>query len=255
MSGISNAFDSSIFQNGGIEGVLFDIDDTLVDLRSAAIDAFLVMVSDLLEGVTADQKRNAAQDFADDGAGAYERYMAGEITFLGQRQLRLNRAFELVHREPLSTDAYLQWAEKYESLVKKSWKPFDDVQAHLSALTAWDIPYGAVSNNVEAYQRLKLERSGLSGFTVVIGSDTAGAPKPDPAPFLAGCAQLQTAPARTLYVGDNPVNDVLGANNAGLVAVFLDRESKHSAVSAPTVSTLKGLTAILGKSIVVQEHS
>ncbi|MGP5048334.1 HAD family hydrolase [Glutamicibacter ardleyensis] len=252
---MSNAFDSSICQDGGIEGVLFDIDDTLVDLRSAAIDAFLMMVSDLLEDVTAEQKRNAAQDFADDGAGAYERYMAGEISFLGQRQLRLNRAFELVHHEPLSADAYLQWAEKYEGLVKESWKPFDDVLAHLSALTTWGIPYGAVSNNVEAYQRMKLERSGLSGFAVVIGSDTAGAPKPDPAPFLAGCAQLQTAPARTLYVGDNPVNDVLGANNAGLVAVFLDRESKQSSVSAPTVSSLEELTAWLGKSIVPQEHS
>ena len=82
---MSNAFDSSIFQDGGIEGVLFDIDDTLVDLRSAAIDAFLKMVSDPLERVPAEQKRNAAQDFADDGAGAYERYMAGEISFLGQR--------------------------------------------------------------------------------------------------------------------------------------------------------------------------
>lgn len=252
---MSNAFDSSIFQDGGIEGVLFDIDDTLVDLRSAAIDAFLVMVGDLLEGVTAEQKRNAAQDFADDGSGGYERYMAGEISFLEQRQIRLNRAFELVQHEPLSADAYLQWAEKYEGLVKESWKPFDDVLAHLSALTKWGIPYGAVSNNVEVYQRMKLERSGLSGFAVVIGSDTAGAPKPDPAPFLAGCAQLQTAPARTLYVGDNPVNDVLGAINAGLVAVFLDRESKHAPLSAPTVSSLEELTAWLGKSIVPREHS
>lgn len=246
---MSNAFDSSILHDGGIEGVLFDIDDTLVDLRSAAIEAFLVMVSDLMDGVTADQKRNAAQDFADDGAGAYERYIAGEISFLGQRQLRLKRAFELVHHEPLSADAYLQWAERYESLVKEFWKPFDDVRAHLSALNSWGIPYGAVSNNVEAYQRMKLERSGLPGFAVVIGSDTAGAPKPDPAPFLAGCSQLQTAPARTLYVGDNPINDVQGAENAGLIAIFVDRESKHAAQSALTVSNLEQLTSIIGQSI------
>ncbi|PRB72719.1 HAD family hydrolase [Arthrobacter sp. MYb213] len=249
MRELGNTFDFSTRLGGGIEGVLFDIDDTLVDLRSAAIDAFHAMVDDLLEGVTSERLRLIAEDFADDGAGAYERYMAGEVTFLGQRQLRLNRAFELVEHKPLSEQSYLRWAEGYETLVKDSWKPFDDVLPHLAALSSWGIPYGAVSNNVEAYQRMKLVRSGLSGFAVVIGSDTAGAPKPDPAPFLAGCSQLQTAPGRTLYVGDNPINDVQGAENAGLIAIFVDRESKHAAQSALTVSNLEQLTALIGQSI------
>ncbi|MGO2031820.1 MAG: HAD family hydrolase [Glutamicibacter ardleyensis] len=249
MRELGNIFDSATRLGGGIEGVLFDIDDTLVDLRTAAIDAFLALVDDLLEGVTSERLRLIVEDFADDGAGAYERYMAGEVSFLGQRQLRLNRAFELVGHQPLSAQSYLSWAEKYESLVKDSWKPFDDVLPHLAALSAWGIPYGAVSNNVEAYQRMKLERSGLTGFAVVIGSDTAGAPKPDPAPFLAGCNELQSAPERTVYVGDNPINDVQGAENAGLVAIFVDRESKHAAQSAFTVSNLEQLTVLLGQSI------
>ena len=249
MRELGNTFDSTTHSGSGIEGVLFDIDDTLVDLRSAAIDAFLAMVDDLLEGVTSERLRLIAEDFADDGAGAYGRYMAGEVTFLGQRQLRLNRAFDLVEHKPLSEQSYLRWAENYETLVKDSWKPFDDVLPHLAALSSWGIPYGAVSNNVEAYQRMKLERSGLSGFAVVIGSDTAGAPKPAPAPFLAGCSQLQTAPGRTLYVGDNPINDVQGAENAGLIAIFVDRESKHAAQSALTVSNLEQLTALIGQSI------
>lgn len=96
---------------------------------------------------------------------------------------------------------------------------------------------------------MKLERSGLTGFAVVIGSDTAGVPKPDPAPFLAGCNQLQSAPGRTLYVGDNPINDVQGAENAGLVAIFVDRESKHAVQSAFTVSNLEQLTVFISQSI------
>ncbi|GAA2965145.1 HAD family hydrolase [Glutamicibacter bergerei] len=249
MRELSNTFDSTTRLGGGIEGVLFDIDDTLVDLRSAAIDAFLAIVSDLLEEVTSEHLRLIAEDFADDGAGAYERYMAGEVTFLGQRQLRLNRAFELVDHKPLSEQSYIRWTEDYESLVKDSWKPFNDVLPHLAALSSWGIPYGAVSNNVEAYQRMKLERAGLPGFRVVIGSDTAGAPKPDPAPFLAGCSQLQTAPGRTLYVGDNPINDIQGAENAGLIGIFVDRESIHAAQSAFTVSDLGQLTTLIGQYI------
>lgn len=250
---MSNSFDSSFLEEGRIEGVLFDIDDTLVDLRSAAIDSFLVMLKEEFRDVSAQQQKFVAEDFADDGAGAYERYMAGDLTFLGQRQLRLNRALELVNQEPLSTEEFVPWAQKYESMVKELWKPFEDVHPHLAALSDWGIPYGAVSNNIETYQRMKLESAGLPGFEVVIGSDTAGAPKPDAAPFLAGCAQLKTSPARTLYVGDNPVNDVLGAKNAGLVAVYLDRECAGRQVPALTVASLEELTDLISESLAVQE--
>jgi len=70
LSELDNTFDSTTRLGGGIEGVLFDIDDTLVDLRTAAIDAFLAMVDDLLDGVTSERLRFIAEDFDDDGAGA-----------------------------------------------------------------------------------------------------------------------------------------------------------------------------------------
>ncbi|WP_404291674.1 HAD family hydrolase [Glutamicibacter arilaitensis] len=250
---MKNAFDASDLIGLSIEGVLFDIDDTLVDLRTAAIEAFISMVAGKLHEVTPAQLRFIAEDFADDKACAYERYMSGELTFLGQRQQRLNRSFELVGHEVLRDEEYLIWAEEYESLVKESWKPFDDVQAHLDALTAWGIPFGAVSNNIESYQRMKLDKAGLSGFSVVIGSDTAGAPKPDPAPFLAGCSGLATQPAKTWYVGDNPVNDVLGAKNAGLVAVLVDRDLKPDPRPEITVGGLAELTNLMQRILMASD--
>lgn len=102
------------------------------------------------------------------------------------------------------------WVQRYESRVRSAWKPFSDVHEHIGALSAQGIPLGAVSNNVEAYQREELRLAGLGMFEVAIGSDTAGAPKPDAAPFLAGCEQLGTDPGRTLYVGDNAIKDVGG---------------------------------------------
>ncbi|GAA0202725.1 hypothetical protein GCM10009526_26700 [Glutamicibacter creatinolyticus] len=112
----------------------------------------------------------------------------------------------------------------------------------MGRLTALGIPFGAVSNNVEAYQREKLRLAGLGMFEVVIGSDTAGAPKPDAAPFLAGCEQLGTDPGRTLYVGDSLINDVVGARNAGLPAVLLDRGARHKNSESARVENLAGLT-------------
>lgn len=68
-----------------IRGVLFDIDDTLVDLRSAALNGFLAISGPDLAHLHPERRTEIAADFADDGAQAYERYMSGELTFLGQR--------------------------------------------------------------------------------------------------------------------------------------------------------------------------
>ena len=222
----------------GIEGVLFDIDDTLVDLCSAAIGGFLAMTAQDLAGVPARRLQQIAEDFADDGAGSYERYMAGELTFLEQRVLRVERAYRLAGSQPPGSCLMQEWIARYEERVQRAWVPFADVLPHLQQLERLGIPVGAVSNNVEVHQRNKLMLAGLDMFDVVIGSDTAGAPKPDAAPFLAGCQQLGSRPEATLYVGDNPVNDAQGARDAGLLAVLVDRGARHRNVEAVRVENL-----------------
>ncbi|KWR72186.1 hypothetical protein RN04_07930 [Arthrobacter sp. W1] len=96
-------------------GVLFDIDDTLVDLRSAAITGFLSMSGPALVHLNPEQIAAIAADFADDGAQAYDRHMAGELTFLGQREVRLQRAFRLAGANAPSGQAYARWAHEYET--------------------------------------------------------------------------------------------------------------------------------------------
>jgi len=238
----STALDATAIAAARVEGVLFDIDDTLVDLRTAAIDGFLAMTASELGQVPVPRLREIAADFADDGAGAYERYMAGELTFLEQRMLRVKRAYAFADSQAPGPEALQSWVRRYEELVQAAWKPFDDVLPHLEVLDALGVPFGAVSNNVEAYQRNKLRLAGLGRIEVVIGSDTAGAPKPHPAPFLAGCAQLGTSPDVTLYVGDNPINDVAGAHAAGLPAVLVDRAARHRNSRSARVENLHQLS-------------
>jgi len=50
--------------------------------------------------------------------------------------------------------------------------------------------------------------------------------KPDGEIFQAFCAHLNVAPEQCLYVGDDPVYDVVGANDAGMPAIWLNRESQ-----------------------------
>lgn len=63
----------------------------------------------------------------------------------------------------------------------RRWAAYPDVTAALDVLDGWEIPYGAVSNNVTAYQRNKLDVCGLQRISVLVGTDTVGVPKPAPA--------------------------------------------------------------------------
>ena len=228
-----------------VEGVLFDIDDTLVDLNSASIKGFHQLTVEDFRDIPAALREHVARDYADDGAGAYELYMAGELTFLGQRAERIRRAYGLVGVEAPPAEAIGLWSARYEDVVQSMWAPFPDVHDCLDELDALSIPYGAVSNNVEDYQRNKLLLAGLERIAVLVGSDTAGAPKPDPRPFHAGCRLLGTSIDATMYVGDNPVNDVQGAKAAGLQGVLLDRAADHKIDSAGILQNLSSLASLI----------
>ncbi|WP_295015625.1 HAD family hydrolase [uncultured Micrococcus sp.] len=210
-----------------VEGVLFDLDDTLLDLRAAQLPAFAETVRVQWpqapdEGSAA--FAGAAEHFAADLGGHYPRYLAGELDFLGQRLARARDALARLGAPADRTepDAGL-WTDGYEKRVRSHWRVFDDVVAALAGLRAAGVGVGIVTNNVEAYQRGKADAIGLADVAVLVGSDTAGAPKPDPAPFLEGCRRLGLPPERVACVGDSLENDVRGAQAAGLVPVWLRR--------------------------------
>lgn len=215
------------------DGVLFDLDDTLLDLKTAQRAAFSATVRRQWPGVDAlgeGALQAAAADFAADVHGHYQRYIAGELTFAQQRLARAADALAALGAPAgCAVPGERHWVTEYEDLVRSHWEVFPEVAAVLADVRAAGRAVGIVTNNVEEYQRGKASEVGLGWVDVVIGSDTAGAPKPDPAPFLAGCAALGTVPERTLCVGDSLKHDVAGARGAGLVPVWVVRDSASAA--------------------------
>ena len=114
-----------------------------------------------------------------------------------------------------------------------------------AALDALGVPTGVVSNHETANLLAKLERSGLGGrFDVVLCPSEGGLPaKPHPRAFLAGCEPLGTDPATTAYVGDRLRTDAVGARDAGLVGVWLDRRGRAREVPEGVVR-IRGLAEL-----------
>lgn len=218
-----------------IRGVLFDVDDTLIDLHTAMADMFDELTADLLGELGPQIRQRARSVFAGDHGGRYPRYLAGELGFAEQRALRFIDAFEAVAVAAPEEDVIVEWNTVYERDIPARWAPFPDVPEALDRLTGAGLPIAAVTNNLAHLQRRKLEAAGLAEqVSLVIGIDEAPAPKPAPGMFLAGVQALGLAPHECAYIGDNPIADGQGAQDAGLWSVLVDRTGAQQASSGVT---------------------
>ncbi len=102
-------------------------------------------------------------------------------------------------------------------------KPFDETRHVLESLHG-HYRLAVITNGPAMSQLDKLEINGLNRFfDVVIASGNVGYAKPDAEVFRIALSKLDAKPSTAWHVGDNPVSDVLGARNAGLTAVWLNR--------------------------------
>jgi len=197
-----------------VKAILFDVDDTLFDYRGASRLGILGYLAAL--GEVADEDAGARWEELE--RVEYARFLTGELTFVEQRRERARA----MASQPLGDAEADAWFAGYREHFEAAWRTFEDVTPTLAALAGYGL--GVLSNSDTAYQRGKLHRLGLGDtFRTVLGIDTIGAAKPDPAAFLAGCAALGCAPDETAYVGDLLDVDALGATAAGLRGIWLDR--------------------------------
>ena len=208
-----------------VTGVLLDIDETLVDLEGAMHRALREVTAPYVTLGEAGWTEFCLV-FTRGSDDIYDRYVAGEITFAEQRVLRAERCLAKAGTAFPDGAAAMAWLRAYEAAQPAYVRAFDDVVPLLDALDAAGVAYGAVSNNVHDYQRAKLDQAGLARVGVLVGIDAVGAAKPDPAIFREGLRQLGTAASATVYVGDNPHHDVVGAAGAGLRGVWLNRTGR-----------------------------
>lgn len=89
------------------------------------------------------------------------------------------------------------------------------------------LPMAIVTNKFEAIARRVLASFAIeTHFEAVVGGDTCGQPKPDPAPMLHACQALGIAPGEALMIGDS-VNDVRAARAAGCRVICVSYGYNH----------------------------
>jgi len=105
--------------------------------------------------------------------------------------------------------------------------PYYDVIPTLESICP-DYQIGLVSDGYLEVQKRKFQSLGLSKyFDAVVFSDEWGRDswKPSTIPFQAVVEQLDIEAEQSIYIGDNPTKDFLGANQLGIYTIWIQRET------------------------------
>lgn len=110
--------------------------------------------------------------------------------------------------------------------------PFEEVPETMSVIQRrWAT--AILSNADDNYLLPLLDRLNMR-FEVVLSSEMVRAYKPHPLPFRCVLEKLGLEPRNAVYVGDNPFDDVLGAQSVGMWTVWVNRYGKTLDDGAPT---------------------
>ncbi|MFD4657770.1 HAD family hydrolase [Kitasatospora sp. NPDC058444] len=219
-----------------ITGVLFDVDDTLLDYSGSERAGILAHLHHLGLLHRLPTPQAAVALWREVMQESYARFLAGELTFAAQQHERTRRFLARLGEDTtaMPDETAAAWFAGYSAHRDAAQAAFPDAAPTLAALAPTH-RLGIVSNSATAHQRRKLHATGLLHHfddTALVCSDEHGEAKPAPGIFLAGCARLGLPPHEVAYVGDDHALDALGARAAGLHPFWLDRTATATATAA-----------------------
>jgi putative hydrolase of the HAD superfamily len=231
---------------GGVRALLLDVDDTIVDTQEAMVLAGTRAAAAIWPH-RAGEHRAMAQRYYDDPERWFPRYASGDVAFEAMRAGRLAEVAAAFGVE-VPDGAHLSYEEAYAPAFRSAQRLFPDVPGLLAAAEDERLPVALLTNSAQAPTRVKLEALDLvDRFDVVVTTDTLGFGKPDPRVYLEACRLLGAEPDRVLCIGDSIEWDVLGAEAAGLRAVWLDRDGRGTSEPVVAVRGLDEVTAALDR--------
>ncbi|WP_049622451.1 phosphoglycolate phosphatase [Frateuria defendens] len=181
-----------------IEGVLFDLDGTLLD---SAPDLYAALLAQCEEEGEAPPPYEPVREVVSSGAAAV-----------------LRQGFP-AHDEAARQALLPRYLQLYHAVMGRDTRPFAGVDALLEGMEADGVRWGIVTNKAGFLTEELLARIGWGGrAAAVVAGDTLPVKKPDPAPVRLACDRAGLAPARSLFVGDDR-RDVEAGRGAGLYTV------------------------------------
>ena len=200
------------------DAAIIDLDGTMVDTLGDFAEALNRMLGDLeLPPIAAQHIERMV------GKGS-EHLLRSVLNHVLEHMGKAPTAIEI---EALYAHAWPSYQRHYLVINGHYARVYPGVEAGLQALRHAGLRLACLTNKPTSFALPLLRAKGLEGyFEQVFGGDSFDKKKPDPLPLLKTCEALQTAPARTLMVGDSS-NDAQAARAAGCPVVLVTYGYNH----------------------------
>jgi len=192
-----------------IKGVVFDLDNTLLDFMKMKEFAVKAAVKGMIEaGLQVDEDQSYREIIA-----IYEKFgWENQQVF----DVFIEKQIGYVEHKFLAAGIVAYRRAREANLMA-----YPNVNKTLMSLTKAGIKLGVVSDAPSREAWLRIYYLNLYHFfDVVITFDDSGERKPSKVPFKMSLEALQLEPEQTIMVGDWPERDVVGAKKIGMKTAF-----------------------------------
>lgn len=207
----------------GVQAIIFDLDDTLVNARSAFQVAIDRSFRAIYPNLSDEQSQRAFHLWRTDAGGFYRAYTRAELEYDAQREARLRYIAKDLELADPRLEQVGVWMDHWDAGFRSGWDLFPDVEPTLGWVEERGYAMGVLTNAHADVQEEKMRVTGLDHLPLLVTLDTFGVGKPDPRVFRKAAELLNIDPAQTLYVGDEFDVDAYAAIEAGLHGVWLLR--------------------------------
>jgi len=192
-----------------IKGVVFDLDNTLLDFMQMKEFAVKAAVKGMIEaGLLVDEDQSYREIIAIYEEFGWENQQVFDVF--------IEKQVGYVEHKFLAAGIVAYRRAREANLMA-----YPNVNKTLMALTKAGIKLGVVSDAPSREAWLRIYYLNLYHFfDVVITFDDSGERKPSAVPFKMSLEALQLEPKETIMVGDWPERDVVGAQQIGMKTAF-----------------------------------
>ena len=195
-----------------IKAVLFDLDQTLIDLVKMKTEACKAAIKAMIKsGLNIDERTG------------YKKLMKiyfrvgidSNIAFMKFLEEETGKADEKILQ--VGIDAYLKTKPSFL-------KPYPYVLEILEYLKSLDLKLGIVTDapKIKAVQRLESMKI-IHFFDLIITFDDTGEKKPSDRPFRLAMEKLNLYPEEILFIGDSFMRDIIPAKKLGMMSLRIKR--------------------------------
>lgn len=191
------------------DAITFDLDDTLLDRRKT----FRLYAEALFTQLRSLWKTEVLPDEFVRQVAVFDRLgYAPRQEFVERIVDEFGREGAIANRGRIVKELLDNFYEGFAALAV----PMPGMTEALQAARGAGLKIALVTNGSTQNQRAKIAALGLKALVDSIHiSSEEGVHKPDPEIFKRACDKLDVAMARTMHVGDHPINDMAGARAAG----------------------------------------